>query len=115
MARLNDQDTRDAEHALRAEIALHLARYARRMLAQGKAYITEDIAKAAKEGGEVDGLTIGRAAAAKVRAEYFSTSVKPAPAIDIAETSSAGSIASGGIESGSGIGESAFPGNLSGL
>lgn len=85
MARLTDHDQRDAEHALRSEVALVLARYARRMLAQGKAYITEEIAQAVKEGRDLDGLTIGRAAADKVKAEYF-TSRKPEPAIETTPT-----------------------------
>jgi hypothetical protein len=82
MARLTDHDQRDAEHALRAEISLVLMRYARRMMVQGKAYITEEVANATKNGEELDGTTIGRTAAAKVRAEYFATSSKPEPAIE---------------------------------
>lgn len=81
MARLSDHDQRDAEHALRSEIALILARYARRMAVKGKAYITEAIAQAAKEGKDVDGITIGRIAAERVKAEYFAT-FKPEDAIE---------------------------------
>lgn len=85
MARLSDHDQRDAEHALRAEITLVLARYARRMADKGKAYITEAISKAAKEGENVDGTSIGRAAADRVKAEYFATST-PDPAIEAVAT-----------------------------
>lgn len=83
MARMSDHDKRDSEHALRAEIGLILQKYARRMLDQGKAYITEAIAQATKEGSEIDGTEIGRTAAARVKAEYFATST-PEPAINAA-------------------------------
>lgn len=89
MARANDHDQRDAEHALRAEIGLHLARYSRRMLAQGQAYIADAIAQAVRAGEEIDGHTIGRAAAAKARMEFFKTSIKPAPPIESSATVSA--------------------------
>ena len=85
MARLSDHDQRDAEDVLRAEIRLILARYARRMLEKGKAYITEAVAQAAKDEGDVDGNEIGRAAAARVRAEYFAPS-KPEAAIETGAT-----------------------------
>jgi hypothetical protein len=86
MARLTDHDQRDAEHALRSEIGLALAQYSRRMLAKGKATITEEIAQASKEGKEnLNGITIGKAAAKEVIAEYFAVS-KPQAAIDVAAT-----------------------------
>ncbi len=85
--RLSDHDQRDAEHALRAEITLLLAKYARRMLAQGKAYITEEIARGNKEGAEIDGTAIGRAAAERVKVEYFRTSGSPESAIEATATS----------------------------
>lgn len=94
MARLSDHDQRDAEHALRAEITLELARYARRMADKGKAIITEAISQAVREGKDIDGTAIGRAAAARVKAEYFATS-KPEPALETRATSPAREIGTG--------------------
>lgn len=71
MARLTDHDLRDAEHALRAELALIAGRYARRMLEMGKAHIQEAIEEAQKGGIDVDGTSIGRAAASRAAAPYF--------------------------------------------
>ena len=85
MARLSDHDKRDAEHALRAETTLILAKYARRMLEQGKAYITDAMAQANKEGKEIDGTEIGRTAAARVKADYFATE-EPTRAIETSAT-----------------------------
>lgn len=84
MARLTDHDQRDAEHVLRAEIGLALARYSRRMLDKGKAYITEAIAQSAKEGSTLDGPTIGRTAAQRVKAEYFVA--KPESVVEVNAT-----------------------------
>ena len=92
MARLTDHDQRDAEHVLRAETTLILARYARRMLANGKAYITEAIAEAIKEGRDIDGIAIGRAAAERVKAEYFAPPGRPEAAIEATATPAAGLI-----------------------
>lgn len=89
MARLSDHDQRDAEHVLRSEITIILARYARRMADRGKAYITEAIAEAVKSGKEIDGVTIGRTAAARVKAEYFAAST-PEPAIEAAAVGALG-------------------------
>jgi len=72
MARLSDHDVRDAEHALRTEIALIVGQYARRMLEAGKAHIQTALEEASKtEGAEVDGVAIGRTAAARAAAPYF--------------------------------------------
>jgi GGDEF domain-containing protein len=71
MARLTDHDVRDAEHALRAEVALLTGLYARRMLEEGKAYIQTELEKAAREGVDVNGTSIGRAAAQSASAAYF--------------------------------------------
>ncbi len=71
MARLTDHDIRDAEHALRMELTLVVARYTRRMAEMGKAYIQEEIEKANKEGRSVDGTEVGRAAAERAAADYF--------------------------------------------
>jgi hypothetical protein len=81
MARLTDHDTRDAEDALRKELSLIFGRYVRRMLSEGKAHIVEGIAEASKEEGEIDGIAIGRAAAARVTAKYFAVA-KPKAAIE---------------------------------
>lgn len=69
MARLSDHTVRDAEHALRTEIALILGQYARRMLEMGKAHIQEAIESAGEE--DVNGTAIGRAAAQRAAAPYF--------------------------------------------
>ena len=71
MARLTDHDVRDAEHALRMELALVVGRYVRRMTEMGKAYIQEAIEEAAKEGKIIDGSTVGREAAARAALDYF--------------------------------------------
>jgi len=71
MARLSDHDVRDAEHALRAEIALIVGRYTRRMLEAGKAHIQQEIERAASEEVTVDGSAIGREAAARAAFPYF--------------------------------------------
>lgn len=71
MARLTDHDIRDAEHALRMELTLVVARYTRRMVEMGKAYIQEEIETANKEGRSVDGTAVGRAAAEQAAADYF--------------------------------------------
>jgi hypothetical protein len=71
MARLTDHDIRDAEHALRMELALVVARYTRRMAEAGKAYIQEEIETANKEGRDVDGTEIGRTAAERAARDYF--------------------------------------------
>lgn len=72
MARLSDHDVRDAEHALRAEIALIVGRYTRRMLEAGKAVIQTELEnESKKERSHVDGTAIGRAAAERAAFEYF--------------------------------------------
>ena len=71
MARLTDHDIRDAEHALRMELTLVVARYVRRMTEMGKAYIQEEIETANKMGVGVDGTAIGRSAAERAAADYF--------------------------------------------
>ena len=71
MARLTDHDRRDAEHALRAEIALIQGRYTRRLYEAGKARIEEEFNRLLKEGRDIDGLTTGRAAAQAVASQFF--------------------------------------------
>jgi hypothetical protein len=80
MARLSDHDVRDAEHALRAEIALIVGRYTRRMLEMGKAHIQEALEMARGE-EYVDGTAIGREAAARSAFPYFGATAPP-PAIE---------------------------------
>ena len=84
MARLTDHDIRDAEHALRMELTLVVARYTRRMAELGKAFIQEEIETATKEGRTVDGTAIGRAAAARAASDYFGglAGATPQPALD---------------------------------
>jgi hypothetical protein len=79
MARLSDHDIRDAEHALRAEIALVVGRYIRRMNEMGKAYIQEQIEQAAKGEDPIDGTAIGRAAAERAASDYFGGLAGSAP------------------------------------
>ena len=72
MAALSDHDRRDAEHALRAETAILIQKYVRRVIDLGKAYVKESLDVAAREGAPVNGTAIGRAAAARAAADYFS-------------------------------------------
>lgn len=71
MARLTDHDVRDAEHALRTEIAIIVGRYTRRMNEMGKALIQEALESAQQEDANVDGTAIGRAAAHRAAEPYF--------------------------------------------
>lgn len=71
MAALSDHDRRDAEHALRAETAILIQKYVRRVVDVGKAYIKEELDEAAREGRAVDGTSVGRAAAVRAAAAYF--------------------------------------------
>lgn len=84
MARLSDHDIRDAEDALRVEVGLVVKRYIRRMVELGKAHIQEEIELAHKEGREVDGTAVGRAAAARAASDYFGglAGVAPQPVIE---------------------------------
>lgn len=71
MAALSDHDRRDAEHAARAEVAILVQKYVRRMTELTKAYIKEDLDEAARHSRSVDGTALGRAAAARATAHYF--------------------------------------------
>ena len=71
MAALSDHDRRDAEHASRAEIAILLQKYARRLTEEAKVYIKEELDAAAREGRSIDGTALGRAAAAHATGHYF--------------------------------------------
>ena len=79
MARLSDHDLRDAEHALRVELTLVVARYTRRMTEIGKAYIQEAIEQANKDGSLVNGTSIGREAASRAASSYFGGLAGAAP------------------------------------
>lgn len=71
MARLTDHDIRDAEDALRKELALLNGQYARRILEMGKAHIQEAIETAARDGEPINGIEIGREAARRAAYPYF--------------------------------------------
>lgn len=71
MARLTDHDVRDAEDALRKELALINGRYQRRMAEMGKAHIQEAIEAAARDGDAINGTEIGREAARRAAFPYF--------------------------------------------
>lgn len=71
MAALSDHDRRDAEHAARAETAILVQRYVRRVNELSKAYIKEELDDAARRGESVDGTAVGRAAAARAASHYF--------------------------------------------
>ena len=81
MASVSDHVRRDAEHAARAEIRVHLGRFIRRMDEQAKAHIKSTIERAVAEGRPVDGLEIGREAAASAVALYMDAG-EPQPAIE---------------------------------
>ncbi len=82
MARVTDHDTRDAEHASRMEIAVVVGPYIRRMNEMAKAYIQEAIEEATKGEQSVDGTAIGRAAALRAAAAYFTLADKPREIIE---------------------------------
>ena len=71
MARLTDHDVRDAEHALRSELALLWGRYGRRMHEAGKGEIQVELEAAALNGEAINGTEIGRRAAARAALPYF--------------------------------------------
>ena len=82
MAALSDHDRRDAEHALRAETAILIQKYVRRVIDLGKAYVKEELDEAAREGRSVDGTAVGRAAASRAATNYFGLEADPLPAIE---------------------------------
>jgi len=61
------------------EVALVVGRYTRRMIEIGKAHIQQEIERAGKEGDEVDGAAIGRAAAEEAARDYFGALAGRAP------------------------------------
>lgn len=84
MPSVSDHVRRDAEHAARSDIRIHIARFIRRMDEQAKAYIQSAIESAESEGAVVDGLEIGREAAARAIASYMDSG-EPQAAIDAAQ------------------------------
>ena len=81
MSRTSDHLRRDAEHAARSDIRVQISRFIRRMDEQAKAHIAAAIESAEATGDVVDGLAIGREAAARAIASYMDTG-EPQPAID---------------------------------
>lgn len=89
MSRVSDHDRRDAEHAARAEIAILLSKYGRRLYEEAKAHIATALTEA--EPGElVDGTAIGREAARASIANYLgATTVEPALTIEAGDAGAA--------------------------
>ena len=81
MSRTSDHIRRDAEHAARSDIRVQIARFTRRMDEQAKANIAAAIESAEREGTVVDGLAIGREAAARAITDYMDAG-EPQPALD---------------------------------
>ena len=73
MASLSDHVRRDAEHAARSDIRVASMRYIRRMDELAKAQIKERIEAASQSGEAIDGLELGRAAAASALGAYLAT------------------------------------------
>lgn len=84
MPSVSDHIHRDAYHTARSEIRVHIARFTRRMDEQAKAHIQSAIESAEHEGAVIDGLEIGREAAARSIASYMEIG-EPQPAIDAGE------------------------------
>jgi hypothetical protein len=71
MAALSDHDRRDAEHAARAEMAIVVQKYVRRVNEAAKAYIKEALDEAARGEGTIDGTSVGRSAATRAIADWM--------------------------------------------
>ena len=82
MAALSDHDRRDAEHVARMEIAILLQRYRRRLDEAAKLYVKEKLDEAARDGGAVDPVELGRTAAAHAISPYFGIDAAPRAAIE---------------------------------
>ncbi len=87
MPSVSDHVRRDAEHAARMDIRVHIHRFIRRMDEQAKAHIAAAIEAAEASGDVVDGLAIGREAAARAVATYMDAG-EPQAAIDAPEDDS---------------------------
>lgn len=85
MPSLSDHTRRDAEHAARSAIRVYVSRFTRRMDEEAKAAIKQALEAAARDGGDIDGLELGREAADRAIAAYISTE-EPQPAIDAADS-----------------------------
>ena len=84
MAALSDFDRRDAERAARYEIAMQVQRYVMRLTDFTKTDIKEALDEAARTGGPVDAVALGRAAATRAF-HYYGFGVgtsEPSPAIE---------------------------------
>lgn len=78
MATQTDHIRQDAESAARADISKEMSKYKRRMYADAKAYIANELA-AADPGTVLDGTKIGEEAVERAIAGYLGTSdVQPA-------------------------------------
>ena len=99
MARNSDHELRDAQHRIRAELSLELARYSRRMLENAYAHAVEAIAQANKAGEDINGVEIGKIAAERAKIEYF-TNASIEPALEVTATHQ--------LEAGPGIPEGSF-------
>jgi hypothetical protein len=71
MPSVSDHVRRDAEHAARSDIRVQISRFIRRMDEQAKAHIQYAIERAEASGEVVDGLAIGREAAARAIGSYM--------------------------------------------
>lgn len=81
MPSVSDHVRRDAEHAARSDIRVQIMRFIRRMDGEAKAHIAAAIEQAEANGDPIDGLTIGREAAARAIATYMAAG-EPQAAID---------------------------------
>lgn len=78
-----DHDRRDAQHAVRASIAIELGRYVRRITEEAYTYIEQEATEHDHDGEVVDWSAVGIAAAHRALASYGIT-VGPSRAIDSA-------------------------------
>lgn len=74
-----DHDRRDAQHAVRATVAMEIGRYVRRIVEESYAYIEQEATE--HDGGTVDWSAVGIAAAHRALASY-GIQVGPTRAID---------------------------------
>ena len=84
MPSVSDHVRRDAEHAARSDIRVQISRFIRRMDEQAKAHIAAVIEQAEASGDVIDGLEIGREAAARAIGSYMGEG-EPQAAIDAPE------------------------------
>jgi hypothetical protein len=77
-----DHDRRDAQHAVRATVAIEISRYVRRIVEEAYAHVEQEATE--HDGRDVDWSAVGIASAHRALASYGIT-VGPSRAID-AET-----------------------------